>query len=162
VTGLAIDMASASLDPTPKPAKSAQTEDELAAAKRATIESFVHDQANTRNVANPNAARASRPEEGRLGLTAAEGVKRGSIATEHDDDNGMATTTRRFKYVETQGGHHVAIGREGEIRRCEEEPITTPGAVQGFGVLIVLEEDEDSGVLSVRQVSEVRWKPNQR
>lgn len=41
--------------------------------------------------------------------------------------------------------------------RCTQ-PITTPGAVQSFGVLLVLEEDYDSGLMSVRQVSEVSLK----
>lgn len=35
------------------------------------------------------------------------------------------------------------------------QPIRTPGAVQGFGVLIAVKEDEVSGNLIVRQVSEV-------
>ncbi len=35
------------------------------------------------------------------------------------------------------------------------QPIHTPGAVQGFGVLIALEEDTETGNLLVRQVSEV-------
>lgn len=38
------------------------------------------------------------------------------------------------------------------------QPIHIPGAVQGFGVLIALEEDLDSGNLVVRIVSEVRVK----
>lgn len=64
--------------------------------------------------------------------------------------------TFRFEHVSTEDGHHVVVGREGKLQRCEDEPITTPGAVQGFGVLMVLEEDFDSGRLTVRQVSEVR------
>ena len=36
------------------------------------------------------------------------------------------------------------------------QPIRTPGAVQGFGILIAVEEDYDTGNLIVRQVSEVR------
>ena len=47
------------------------------------------------------------------------------------------------------------MGREGTLTRCEDEPIRTPGAVQGFGVLVALQEDEDTGNLLVRQVSEV-------
>ena len=62
--------------------------------------------------------------------------------------------TFRFEHVATDDGHHVVVGREGKLQRCEDEPITTPGAVQGFGVLIVLEEDYDTGKLHVRQVSE--------
>ena len=63
--------------------------------------------------------------------------------------------TFRFEHVQTGDGHHVVVGREGMLQRCEDEPITTPGAVQGFGVLVVLEDDYESGLLSVRQVSEV-------
>ncbi len=40
------------------------------------------------------------------------------------------------------------------------QPIRTPGAVQGFGVLIAVEEDFETGNLVVRQVSEVRYVPN--
>ena len=35
------------------------------------------------------------------------------------------------------------------------QPIHAPGAVQGFGVLIAVEEDDESGNLVVHQVSEV-------
>jgi hypothetical protein len=84
--------------------------------------------------------------------------------------------TARFEHLETEDGHHVVVGREGKLERCEDEvsvrtafadehltaharpfpvqPIRTPGAVQGFGVLMVLEEDDDTGDLVVRQVSE--------
>jgi hypothetical protein len=63
--------------------------------------------------------------------------------------------TFRFEHVTTEDGHHVVAGREGKLQKCEDEPITTPGAVQGFGFLIVLEEDFDSGRMAVRQVSEM-------
>ncbi|KAF9698005.1 hypothetical protein EKO04_004400 [Ascochyta lentis] len=64
--------------------------------------------------------------------------------------------TPRFKHVVTEGGHMVITGREGEtLQRCEDEPIHIPGAVQGFGLLIALQEDLDgSGGLLVRVVSE--------
>lgn len=65
-------------------------------------------------------------------------------------------TTFRFQHLDTEEGHHVITGREGKLERCEDEPITIPGAVQGFGVLVLLEEDLDTGDLTVRQVSEVR------
>ncbi|WVF66288.1 hypothetical protein IAT40_001028 [Kwoniella sp. CBS 6097] len=70
------------------------------------------------------------------------------------DDGAEPIVTFRFEHVATDDGHHVVVGREGKLQRCEDEPITTPGAVQGFGVLMVLEDDYDTGVLSVRQVSE--------
>lgn len=41
-------------------------------------------------------------------------------------------------------------------RHFFRQPIHTPGAVQGYGVLIALEEDEENGTFIVRQVSEVR------
>ena len=87
--------------------------------------------------------------------------------------------TFRFEHQEDGNGHHVVIGREGKLLRCEDEvrtstlcishvfslilyslymriyqPIRTPGAVQGFGVLIVVQEDLDGDKLVVRQVSE--------
>lgn len=70
------------------------------------------------------------------------------------DENGEIVTFR-FEHAHTTDGHHVVVGREGKLQTCEEEPITTPGAVQGFGVLVVLDNDFDSGMLLVRQVSEV-------
>ncbi|KDR82601.1 hypothetical protein GALMADRAFT_238000 [Galerina marginata CBS 339.88] len=58
----------------------------------------------------------------------------------------------RFQSMQDEDGHHVVVGREGKLLRCEDEPIRTPGAVQGFGVLIAIDELEDT--LVVRQVSE--------
>ncbi|KZT12155.1 uncharacterized protein LAESUDRAFT_720129 [Laetiporus sulphureus 93-53] len=60
----------------------------------------------------------------------------------------------RYTHMEDEHGHHLILGREGKLTKCEDEPIRTPGAVQGFGVLIAVEEDEETGNLSVRQVSE--------
>lgn len=62
-------------------------------------------------------------------------------------------TQPRFRHVETEHGHMVLTGRDGEITRCEDEPIHIPGAVQSFGCMIVVREDEE-GMLFVRQVSE--------
>jgi light-regulated signal transduction histidine kinase (bacteriophytochrome) len=64
--------------------------------------------------------------------------------------------THRFKHVVTEGGHAVVTGRDGDtLQRCEDEPIHIPGAIQGFGLLIALQEDPGgSGSLPVRIVSE--------
>ncbi|KAJ4378017.1 hypothetical protein N0V83_000847 [Neocucurbitaria cava] len=64
--------------------------------------------------------------------------------------------THRFKHVTTEGGHMIITGREGDtLQRCEDEPIQFPGAVQGFGLLIALQDDPGgSGGLLVRIVSE--------
>ncbi|EDU49544.1 phytochrome E [Pyrenophora tritici-repentis Pt-1C-BFP] len=60
----------------------------------------------------------------------------------------------RFKHVVTDGGHMVITGREGDtLQRCEDEPIHLPGAVQGFGLLVALQDDSE-GSLLVRIVSE--------
>ncbi|KAF5380673.1 hypothetical protein D9757_007064 [Collybiopsis confluens] len=70
----------------------------------------------------------------------------------HSRDGAIPLVSVRFQHVQDENGHHTVTGREGQLKRCEDEPIRTPGAVQGFGVLIVVEEKEDT--LVVRQVSE--------
>ncbi|KAI0129404.1 hypothetical protein BJ170DRAFT_578823 [Xylariales sp. AK1849] len=59
----------------------------------------------------------------------------------------------RFKHVVTDDGHAVITGRDGTLQRCEDEPIHAPGAVQSFGLLVVLKEETD-GRFTVRVVSE--------
>ncbi|KAI3535942.1 hsp90-like protein [Colletotrichum filicis] len=64
-----------------------------------------------------------------------------------------ALLTTRFKYVMTDEGHHVITGTDGVLQTCEDEPIHTPGAVQGFGALVAIRE-ESHGQFSVRCASE--------
>jgi hypothetical protein len=78
-----------------------------------------------------------------------------SLVTTSSNDMGPVITMR-FEHREDEDGHHVMIGREGKLMKCEDEPIRTPGAVQGFGVLMVVHDDRESGQMKVRQVSEVR------
>jgi hypothetical protein len=149
---------------------------------RASVQNFINQQAHTTNMLDPNAptpsptphgdtAESSRHREasGEDGerewrteaSDASLSVRDSSeVATASNDDRTNSEpdepiVTFRFEHVATDDGHHVVVGREGILQRCEDEPITTPGAVQGFGVLIVLEEDVETGNLSVRQVSEV-------
>ena len=74
--------------------------------------------------------------------------------------------TARFKHTTTREGHAVITGRGGNtLQRCEDEPIHIPGAVQGFGLLIALQEVND-GKLQVRVASEnstriIGFTPNQ-
>ncbi|KAK5126824.1 hypothetical protein LTR08_004661 [Meristemomyces frigidus] len=69
-----------------------------------------------------------------------------------DETGGLITA--RFKHIVQEGGHAIITGRDGEtLQRCEDEPIHIPGAVQGFGLLIALEEQTE-GRLIVRVVSE--------
>ncbi|OLN95972.1 Cyanobacterial phytochrome B [Colletotrichum chlorophyti] len=65
--------------------------------------------------------------------------------------DGLLTT--RFKHVMTDEGHHVITGTDGVPQRCEDEPIHTPGAVQGFGALVAIREEAD-GRFAVRYASE--------
>ena len=75
----------------------------------------------------------------------------GSVKSISEEDGLLSA---RFKHVVTEEGHAVIIGRDGDtLQRCEDEPIHVPGAVQGFGLLIALQEIED-GKLQVRIVSE--------
>lgn len=62
-------------------------------------------------------------------------------------------TTTRFKHVATDDGHLIITGRDGTLHRCEDEPIHTPGAVQGFGLLLAIREEPD-GQFTVRYASE--------
>ena len=76
----------------------------------------------------------------------------GSVRSVDDDVGGLITA--RFKHVVTEDGHAVIVGRDGDtLQRCEDEPIHIPGAVQGFGLLVALQELED-GKFQVRIVSE--------
>lgn len=65
--------------------------------------------------------------------------------------DGLMTT--RFKHVATDDGHLIITGRDGTLQRCEDEPIHTPGAVQGFGLLLAIREEPD-GRFTVRYASE--------
>jgi light-regulated signal transduction histidine kinase (bacteriophytochrome) len=70
-----------------------------------------------------------------------------------EDSAAQSLITARFKHVVTEDGHAVITGRDGNVlQRCEDEPIHIPGAVQGFGLLIALQEDD--GKYIVRIVSE--------
>ncbi|KLO05580.1 hypothetical protein SCHPADRAFT_946794 [Schizopora paradoxa] len=62
--------------------------------------------------------------------------------------------TQRLQSETNDHGNFIITGREGKLVRCEDEPIRAPGSVQGFGVLIAVEEDDETGNLVVRQVSE--------
>jgi hypothetical protein len=76
----------------------------------------------------------------------------GSLSNQSSDG---AHVTFQFQHVQDADGHHVIVGREGQLQRCEDEPIRTPGAVQGFGVLIAVQDTQEENLLVVRQVSEV-------
>ncbi|KAL9604655.1 MAG: hypothetical protein Q9219_000375 [cf. Caloplaca sp. 3 TL-2023] len=69
-----------------------------------------------------------------------------------DESGGILTA--RFKHVVTDEGHAVIIGRDGDtLQRCEDEPIHVPGAIQSFGLLLALKEEEE-GRFKVRIISE--------
>ena len=83
-----------------------------------------------------------------------EGTGNYSMVTTSSHDGGPVVTMR-FEHQEDEDGHHVLVGREGKLMRCEDEPIRIPGAVQGFGVFMVVHDDRESGQMQIRQVSEV-------
>ncbi|KAF9267585.1 hypothetical protein L218DRAFT_1074312 [Marasmius fiardii PR-910] len=83
---------------------------------------------------------------------AASRAERSASSVSLNSSVGQPRATVRFRHVQDEHGHHVVTGREGQLTSCEDEPIRTPGAVQGFGVLIAVKELEDR--LLVRQVSE--------
>lgn len=104
---------------------------------------MVHD---TGSVGSGRSSRPATPD----GRRHASSIKSASTSL----DDGGPLMTARFKHVVTEGGHAIITGRDGEtLQRCEDEPIHIPGAVQGFGLLIALEEHQE-GKLIVRVVSE--------
>jgi len=108
------------------------------------------------------------------------GRSHGSDSSIGDDAVEEPLITFRLEHREDDNGHHVVLGREGKLSRCEDEvrtstfsvccrrvsshgthflravyqPIRTPGAVQGFGVLVVIQQNAEEDKLLVRQVSE--------
>ncbi|KAK7743972.1 hypothetical protein SLS62_010387 [Diatrype stigma] len=72
-----------------------------------------------------------------------------NVPSESDE----ALVTLRFRHVITDDGHAIITGRDGNLQRCEDEPIHAPGAVQAFGLLVALREEPD-GQFLVRCVSE--------
>ncbi|KAL3421993.1 hsp90-like protein [Phlyctema vagabunda] len=85
---------------------------------------------------------------------ASGGTSLGARTPTDQESIGGGLMTARFKHIVTAEGHAVITGRDGEtLQRCEDEPIHIPGAVQSFGLLIALEEQEE-GQLVVRIVSE--------
>lgn len=75
-----------------------------------------------------------------------------SISSLADDDEELPTT-RRFKYFEEDGNYFLRTHHHSKMKRCEEEPIRRPGAIQAFGAMIVLQNDDNGNAL-VRQASE--------
>jgi light-regulated signal transduction histidine kinase (bacteriophytochrome)/AmiR/NasT family two-component response regulator len=62
--------------------------------------------------------------------------------------------TSRFVHALSEHGHTVVIGDSKKtLKRCEDEPIRTPGAIQSFGVMIALREESPNQFV-VRAVSE--------
>lgn len=69
------------------------------------------------------------------------------------DETSHGLVTSRFEHVLTESGHAVTTGKPGEFQACEDEPIRIPGAVQSFGALVALREEENEQFL-VRIASE--------
>ncbi|CAK3958725.1 histidine kinase A [Lecanosticta acicola] len=118
-------------------------------AQNRNPQQLINDIMNETGSVDSGDARSSAPSERR------GAVRTGSARSARSsmDDTGPLVTAR-FKHVVTDGGHAVITGRDGEtLQRCEDEPIHIPGAVQGFGLLIALEEKQE-GKLLVRVVSE--------
>ncbi|KAL8939491.1 MAG: hypothetical protein Q9211_002722 [Gyalolechia sp. 1 TL-2023] len=89
--------------------------------------------------------------EGSPSVSAPQSIADSQKGTQ-DETGGILTA--RFKHVVTDEGHAVIIGRDGDtLQRCEDEPIHMPGAVQSFGLLVALKEEEE-GRFQVKIVSE--------
>jgi light-regulated signal transduction histidine kinase (bacteriophytochrome) len=92
-------------------------------------------------------------------------IARNEATTRKTSETDNPLTTTKFTYVMTAEGHAVITGRDGTIQRCEDEPIHIPGAIQSFGLLVVLQETEDCKLI-VRIASEnaqqmIGYSPNE-
>lgn len=124
-----------------------------AATSRAGTSKFSGGGSSTSNqseVVQMPSTRSTRPPSASSGSANAS-----SQSTSEGSSSEGPHITFRYQHVEDENGHHLIVGREGTLTQCEDEPIRTPGAVQGFGVLVAIQEDEETGNLVVRQVSEV-------
>lgn len=95
--------------------------------------------------------------EGESGALARAGLhgpaELSSQISEGQSSTDVPLVTTRFTHVQTEEGHAIITGRDGVLQQCEDEPIHTPGAVQGFGCLLAMHEESD-GNFVVRYVSE--------
>lgn len=93
-------------------------------------------------------------ESGALGQPGFQGEPdASSLVSEGRSSIDIPLVTNRFTHVDTAEGHSIITGRDGVLQQCEDEPIHTPGAVQGFGCLLAMHEETDGNFL-VRYVSE--------
>ncbi|TIC09268.1 hypothetical protein E3Q15_03596 [Wallemia mellicola] len=56
-----------------------------------------------------------------------------------------------FSLKETSDGFYIQVGKD-KLQRCEDEPIATPGTIQNFGCLLVIEHGDSN--VKVVQASE--------
>jgi light-regulated signal transduction histidine kinase (bacteriophytochrome) len=95
---------------------------------------------------------ASSPESGKKAALPQSDPGKDRISTQGGSLPDLVTS--RFKYVDTEEGHCIITGVDsGPLTRCEDEPIHIPGAVQAFGLLVALQE-QDEDQLVVRIASE--------
>lgn len=90
---------------------------------------------------------------GEASHVAGDAGRRSSSASGSQSIESVPHVATRFTHVDTKDGHAIITGRDDNLQRCEDEPIHTPGAVQGYGVLVALREESD-GRFVVRYVSE--------
>ncbi|KAL2020153.1 hypothetical protein VTK56DRAFT_8677 [Thermocarpiscus australiensis] len=139
--------------PTSLPAATAQP---ARTSARAGSRSSVHADAERHGIVRPisiplGESSDGEPEPGEETRSPANGGTSGRDAS--PDPQPEAHYAYRFKHVLTNEGHAVITGRDGTLQRCEDEPIHTPGAIQAFGSIVVIQEDPD-GRFRVRYVSE--------
>lgn len=96
---------------------------------------------------------------GRAGLTNFQSKETANLSPPRDrisihQENNTGFIASRFKHIVTEEGHAIITGcNSAPLKRCEDEPIHIPGAIQGFGLLVALKE-ESGEQLVVRIVSE--------
>ena len=109
--------------------------------------------ANTKEPLTPRPAVEDNNNLDSTGIEQSVPVAGDDVRQSRPEETSQGLVTSRFEHVLTESGHAVATGRPGEFQACEEEPIRIPGAVQSFGALVALREEENEQFL-VRIASE--------
>ncbi|KAH9446563.1 hypothetical protein Pst134EA_030476 [Puccinia striiformis f. sp. tritici] len=81
-------------------------------------------------------AAKSQPTSSLAGQATVSDLSQSSSPPNLSDPDAYITT--RFEYQQVEDGILIFTGRKGEFTACEDEPIRTPGAIQGFGVLMAV------------------------
>ncbi|RDW95280.1 hypothetical protein BP5796_01043 [Coleophoma crateriformis] len=127
---------------------------------RSQVNSEQYTASNSKNEDNEGSRQSTAPTklESKDGLPGPSPPNSHGSSTDGSNESQSRKVSERFKLLPSKSGAPTVWGKhaEGEepiYRRCEDEPIHTPGAIQSYGALVGLKYSP-AGQLEVRIVSE--------